>query len=167
VGPVGAAGPKGDKGDAGPQGDPGPSTPQTIADGSIGTPQLAANAVTSPKIATNAVQASEVAPNAIDSDEVVNGGLTGADIANFAGSFTRNVGPIAANSCSFETPNVDGVDANDYIVINPTLGFPGGLYITPISADFDNVISMLICNATGAPIDPPSLTYRLIAFDAP
>ena len=81
-------------------------------------------------------------------------------------SFTYNPGSIAAATTAEQTVTVPGVEVGDFVVVEkPTLTAGVGIVNARVSAI--NTVAIQWVNATAAPVDPGSETYRLLWWRVP
>jgi hypothetical protein len=94
--------------------------------------------------------------------------LTTDNVARAAGTITLDFGPIGAQSCSDRSVSAGTDVSNDVVAV--TLGsndlLPLSFY-TAGSSSNSNAFRLVVCNLTGTSYDPPSTTYRWVAFDQP
>ncbi len=142
---------------------------------SVGAKQLKRNAVTSAKVKNNAIISSKVRNNAITSLKVKNNAITGADVIDAAQatglrkadigavSTTATVDPpnIAAHSCASDSVSVPGAVTNDVVVAHPVNSVWSNLMYAVWLAQTD-LVSLRICNPTGAAIDGPGLAFHFL-----
>jgi hypothetical protein len=142
-GAQGAQGIKGDTGPAGPRGDKGAGGDLA---GTYPNPTIAPDAITSAKIADGTV------------------GM--GDLNATSGSFVRDIPSIPANSCATEVPALlSGVLTTDIIIVNPPSTWSGlGLSMTTAQGASSGYIRLVVCNATAAAKDPPSMTFSFLAI---
>jgi hypothetical protein len=157
-------------------------TETKIADGAVTTNKIANDAVTGDKVKESTLAEVPLAASA----KKVTGGTAGGALAgtypnptiaakavkgsNLAGSgtFTLDPGSIPANSCQYELPSVPGASnapTQTTIVEPPEQVAGAGVSATAMRSNSNNLIRLLFCNPTAAPINPPSgvYTYILIA----
>jgi hypothetical protein len=94
--------------------------------------------------------------------------LTTDNIARAAGTITLDFGSIGAQSCSDRSVSAGTDLSNDVVAV--TLGsndlLPLSFY-TAGSSSNSNAFRLVVCNLTATSYDPPSTTYRWVAFDQP
>jgi hypothetical protein len=94
--------------------------------------------------------------------------LTTDNIAQAAGTITLDFEPIEAQSCAERTISVGTDLRNDVVAV--TLGsgevLPLSFYTAASSAN-TSAFRLVVCNLTTNSYDPPSTTYRWVAFDQP
>ncbi len=142
---------------AGPTGPSGPSTGPAGGDltGNYPNPQIGANA--------------------ISGTEVADGTLGAADIAVATGTFTGDLGSIAAGACNFDVSGyLAGTHPGDAVVVGPnsatatTFNFWSSTKLNfKASMDEGSTPSRVlvhICNYSAATIDPPSTTWRYVVL---
>ena len=143
-GAQGPQGPKGDKGEPGANGSP--DTPQQVLD----------------KLAQVGGEGSGLDADTVD-------GLDTADLAFFVGVATPafNVGPVGADTCNVDVSSfgILGLEATDFLLVQrqspPTSGIVESFRIT---AGPPAQVTISVCNTTGAAIDPPNTSYRIMAL---
>jgi hypothetical protein len=162
-----------------------------IADGAVTTNKLADSAVTTGKIASDAVTGDKVKESSLGevplaaSAKKVTGGAAGGGLAgtypdptiaakaisgiNFeaSGTFTLDPGSIAANTCSYELPTVPGAanTPTSTTIVEPPEQIAGaGVSATAMRSNSNNLIRLLFCNPTAAPINPPSGVYTYLVI---
>jgi hypothetical protein len=135
---------------------------QSVPDNSVTTAKIADNAVTSAKVADNSLAAADLAPNSVGTSEVTNGSLTSADVAVNHGTVDQNLASIAAGACASFTQASGGVLAGDLVLANADLSLDDGLTVSgrsgPGVGNLSN-IQIIVCNTTGAAINPPNTTF--------
>jgi Collagen triple helix repeat (20 copies) len=109
-----------------------------------------------------------VGPNTVSSANVVDGSLTGDDVGRNSGSTAVDVPSVPANSCvqlPFNTGT--GTDMrNDAIVATPEDTWPANLNLSTEDSNSVGYIRIDVCNPTAAAINPPSVIFHWVAFDA-
>jgi hypothetical protein len=94
--------------------------------------------------------------------------LTTDNVAQAAGTITLDFESIGAQSCTDRTVSAGTDLSNDVVAV--TLGsnelLPLSFY-TAGSASNSDAFRLMVCNLTTASYDPPSSTYRWVAFDQP
>ncbi len=144
----GAAGPAGEAGPAGPigpKGPAGPATPATIADGSITSAKLAANAVTGAKVLDRSLDA--------------------VDVAKASGTVTLNFPLIQPGECESLTfdagVNVEG----DVVHVTPGSDFQANAFTIAEAVDAGTIVRVVACNYFYAEGNPTSSTFSYVVLD--
>jgi hypothetical protein len=151
-----------------------------LAVDSVLTDKIAKEAVTGEKVNESTLGEVPLAAEAKKSAGPAGGALAGTypnptiaakavKGANFAasGTFTLNPGSIAANSCEYELPTVPGATntpTSTTIVEPPEQIAAAGVSATAMRSNSNNLIRLLFCNPTAAPIDPPNGTYTYLVI---
>lgn len=118
--------------------------------------------------AQTAANATAIGANTVTSGSVVDGSLTGQDVGRKAGTFVDNFPSYAAGTCDYEIVDLDLANTDlreDALVISPDKDWPTGLIYSVEASDSPGLARLNICNPTGAPIDPPSMEFRYVAFN--
>jgi hypothetical protein len=156
-------------------------TETKIADGAVTTNKIANDAVTGDKVKESTLGEVPLAASA----KKVTGGAAGGGLAgtypnptiaanaisgvNFAasGTFTLDPGSIAADTCEYELPSVPGAtnQPNETTIVEPPNQIAAaGVSATAMRSDSNNLIRLLFCNPTAAPINPPSGVYTYLVI---
>lgn len=111
-----------------------------------------------------------IADGAIGSAQVADGSLRSEDIALFKGTITADLGPIDPGGCPGIGRALPGLETTDYAIVLPTdplpFRFPSALIVQPgIAADSGSVfVTGTICNISQETIDPPATTFRYLVI---
>jgi hypothetical protein len=89
-------------------------------------------------------------------------GPPGPPGVGFATNITHDFGSIAGTACTGVSFGIDGPLATDHVVYTPITTPPAGIavWVTPGASSY----TITLCNSTGSPINPPSMTFRLLSI---
>jgi hypothetical protein len=136
-----------------------PELADNLAD-TVDANDIATDGVGSLEVGTNAVGSSELTDATVDSAEVQNGSLRQVDISGSgAGVGLGGIGNIPAGQCrSVHTVSANAARPAGTLIWWTVEGtaLPSGLETIPVVVGVDGEAPIVICNRTGADIDPPS-----------
>lgn len=169
-------------------------TANKLADNAVTTPKIANDAVTTPKIAADAVTTERIASTAVTTGKLADGAVTNAklaadsvegaqikagslvasDISTFETTATFNFPSIPAGTCDRELATIpgSGSTANDSVLVTANaddliLAPSGGgfnLVVLGQGSNAGNTYRVVLCNPSGAAVDPPSARFYVTAF---
>jgi hypothetical protein len=147
-------------------------TSAKLADAAVSTGKLADDAVTSAKLADDAVTSSELAAGSVGNAELASESVSVGKIepgalqaSRFfqASTFTANFPSVGAQSCTTEDPTgFEQIQATDRVIVNAPSSIAAPLIIR--AAAEDGGVLFTLCNISAAPIDPPSLGYKVLVI---
>ena len=106
-----------------------------------------------------------VAAGSVTGAGVADRSLTAADYAVGSGSFTVDISSVPGNECQYTAVNVNTNLQNAAIVVTPPSNFGGiDISVTVVHSDAVGPLRLMVCNPTGAAIDPPNATFNWIGF---
>ena len=136
-----------------------------IKSNAVRTPEIADGAVTTPKLADGSVSGAKVADGAVNSAKVANNGLDAVDVSTVTGAVDQDFPSIPVNSCSVALVDA-GVDIeNDVISVSVSDAYTdNGMTFFAADSNTPKTFRIVVCNVTGAALDPPSATFRYVIF---
>jgi hypothetical protein len=157
--------------------DNGAVTSPKIRDGEVRTPDIADEAVATDKIRRGAVVTESLADNSVTSDKIADGSIMIEDLSTTGGIGGENqavshvifntcsidFGPIAAQKATTALCPVPGVQVGDHVVATSQ---DSSLDIVTQSASVNGteLVRIEVWNPTFKTVDPPNITWALIAF---
>jgi hypothetical protein len=153
----------------------------SVADGSLGTADLAPGSVDGSRLAAGAVGATNVADgslgasdlgaNAVETGTIRDGSLRGVDVGRFTGTLELPFSPIPVGKCGSSTStSLTGTAASedlhdDAIVVTPNAGFPTTAVVGAAPAGA-NQITVTICNLGAAELAAGNKKFTYVSIDA-
>lgn len=82
----------------------------------------------------------------------------------YAGSFTLDLASLAANTQGTDTAAISEARVGDVVVVTPRAALTEGLAIKHAYVSADGVVTIVLHNHTGSPINEGSATFDYVGF---
>jgi hypothetical protein len=134
---------------------------------SVKTKNIKDSAVSEAKIADGAVNESKIADGAVTGRKIAAGSITSGKF--FASSVTtQDFGMVNGPSCEARDIAVPGLQASDFVVVTPPLGFPNTFTLEGHPNPAGTGVTLVVCNTFGSgAVDPDGVgggSYKVLVI---